>query len=134
MATKKQINKLHDVLVKVAKGTKRVSYSQVDHLVGLNVISNPHDRTTLEGILGSLGVAEIRAGRPFLPAVVVVRKRSRRPEPGFYLMARSLSPKYASITPFRQASRLRQRLLATAPGKEEAAPQAGAACRQAVYR
>lgn len=96
MPTPRQIKQLRDRLVSVAKSQKRVAYSRVDHLVGLDVTNVPSDRGKLGAILAAIGAEEDRHGRPFLPAVVV-RKHSGRPGPGFYGEVRLRYSRYRGI-------------------------------------
>jgi hypothetical protein len=101
MATQQQIGHLREQLISVAKSTPcTVAYSEVDHLVGLNVRS-PRDRRLLGEILSELGTKEIMHSRPYLPAVVV-RKDTRIPGSRFYREILRHCPKYRSITDNRE--------------------------------
>jgi hypothetical protein len=99
MATPTQIENLRSRLVQVAKSKKKVAYSTVDYLVGLDVIAIPRHRGDMGSILAKIGAKEREAGRPFLAAVVVRLKNGRltRPGPGFYEEVRRHEPKYSKI-------------------------------------
>lgn len=97
MTTKAQIERLRNKLIAVAKSKDpRIAYSQVDHIVALNM-GIPYHRTQFGRILAELGGNEVKARRPFLPAVVV-RKWTRRPGDGFSKEIRKMLPQYRHIT------------------------------------
>jgi hypothetical protein len=102
MPSPQQIEDLRRELVRIAKSPEpKIPYSEIDHIVGLNVVAKPKDRITLGRVLSCIGVEEIRHDRPYLPAVVVRKSGIRRGRPGgrrFYEEVRRLCPQLESIT------------------------------------
>lgn len=88
--------RLRNELIAIAKSPEpRIAYSEVDHIMGLDV-NLPDDRKQFSRVLAKMGAIEVRARRPFLPAVVV-RKDTCRPGRGFPKQVRALLPKYRHI-------------------------------------
>ena len=72
-------------LCEVARIQDFVFYSELGHLVGLNM-GDPHHRDCLSEILGDINIKEDEAGRPLISAVAVL-KGQHRPGVGFWNIA-----------------------------------------------
>jgi hypothetical protein len=79
---------LHDYLVRVARRRELTTYRQLAATFDLD-LSTSADRDRLAGALREVSVAEHRAGRPLLSAVVVLAGR-KQPGAGFFDCARTV--------------------------------------------
>ena len=79
---------IHEELLRVAKSGAFVTYSDIAPLGSLNMDFLP-DRNKMGDILDGISVAEHKAGRPLL-AAVVIRKDKNMPGTGFFDLAKSL--------------------------------------------
>ena len=79
---------IHEELLRVAKTSGYVNYSDVAPLAGLNM-ELAHDRNQIARILDGISQSEHDAGRPLLSAVVV-RKDENMPGNGFFTLAKRL--------------------------------------------
>lgn len=79
---------IYETLKRVAREQRTTTYSEIQHLAGLDMES-PADRNTMREILGKISTFEHQNKRPMLTAVVI-RKEDNIPGDGFFELARHL--------------------------------------------
>lgn len=79
---------IYERLIQVAREQRTTTYSEIQHLAGLDMES-PADRNTMREILGKISTYEHQNGQPMLTAVVV-HKQDSMPGDGFFELAHHL--------------------------------------------